>query len=183
MVIAVDCDDVLCNLQEVVVKIFNERYGTYYTLHDFTEYDIMNVLPTADAVKMRSIYGEPGLYDHIKPSPGAQEVLQKLINMGHTVYIVTDAIPETYSEKIEFIQRFFPYIDTAHIVSMKHKHLFKCDVMVEDNMTNLLAGQHYFRCVMNWPWNQSSKDWVYGIYRCYGWDDVLAAINEINELE
>lgn len=183
MVIAIDCDNVLCNLQEVVVNLFNERYRTHYTLNDFTEYDIMNVLPTAEAVKMKSIYGESGLYNLVKPLPGAQSALQKLVNMGHTVYVVTDAIPETYGEKVEFIRRYFPCISAENIVCMKHKHLLKCDVLVEDNLDNLLAGQHYYRCLINWPWNAWDRDWVYGIERCYGFDDVLAAIDKINDLE
>lgn len=183
MTICIDCDNVLCNLQEVVVNLFNERYRTHYTLNDFTEYDIMNILPTAEAVKMREIYGESGLYNVVKPLPGAQNAVQKLVNIGHQVYVVTDAIPSTYGEKVEFIQRYFPCISADHIVAMKHKHLLRCDVMVEDNLDNLLAGQHYHRCLVNWPWNDSKKDWIYGIERCYGWDDILAAINKINDLE
>lgn len=182
-VIAIDCDNVVCNLQEVVVNLFNERYGTDYTLNDFTEYDIMNVLPTAEAVKMKEIYAEPGLYDLVKPLPGAQAALQKLVNMGHKVYIVTDAVHETYGEKVEFIRRYFPCISMDNIVCMKHKYLFKCDVLVEDNLDNLLSGQHYWRIVMNLPWNDWDKDYIYGIERCYGWSDVLAAINKINDLE
>ena len=183
MIIAVDIDNVLCNLQEVIVNLFNERHGAHYTLNDLTEYYVMDALPIADATKMQEMYGEHGLYNLVRPLPGAQDALQKLINMGHQVYLVTDAIPSTYGEKVEFIQRYFPCIGVEHIVSMKHKHLFKCDVMVEDNLANLLAGQHYYRVLLNWPWNESKKDYIYGIERCYGWSDILAAIDKISDLE
>ena len=43
MVICVDVDDVCCNLQETVIDIFNNKFGSSYTLEDFTEFDIMNV--------------------------------------------------------------------------------------------------------------------------------------------
>lgn len=183
MVIMCDVDNVICNLQEVVVNLFNERYGSNYTLNNFTEYDVMNVLPTQDGIVMRDMYGEPGLYNKVKPIVGAQDGLQKLINAGHQVYLVTDAVPKTYGEKIEFIHRYFPFIDDAHIVCMKHKHMFKCDVMIEDNLTNLLAKSYYHRICFNYPWNESKKDWVYNIYRCYNWDDIVAAVNKINDLE
>ena len=183
MVILVDVDDTICNLQEVVVNSFNKRYGSRYALSDFTEYDIMNVLPTQDAIVMRDMYGESGLYDKVKPLPGARESLEKLINLGHQVYLVTAAIPQTYGEKVAFIKRFFPFIDESHIVCMKHKWMFKCDVMIEDNLQTLLAKPNYHRICFNMPWNQSDKDWVYGIHRCYNWNDVLAVINKINELE
>ena len=116
MVLCIDVDDVICNLQEVVVNLFNKRYGSNYTMEDFTEYDVMNVLPTQDAMVLKDMYGETGLYDKVKPMPGAQEALEKLINLGHQVYLVTAAIPKTYGEKVAFIKRFFPYIDESHIV-------------------------------------------------------------------
>lgn len=183
MIIAVDIDDTICNLQEVVVNLFNDRYGSKYTMEDFNEYDVMNVLPTQDAIVMRDMYGESGLYNKVKPLSGVQEVLQKLINMGHQVYLITNAIPSTYSEKIEFVKRYFPYIDDAHIVAMQHKHLFRCDIMIEDRLQTLLAKPYYHRILINRPWNQSNKDYVYDIHRCNNWNDVLAAVNKISELE
>jgi 5'(3')-deoxyribonucleotidase len=183
MVIAIDCDDTICNLQEVVVNLFNNRYGSNYSLEDFTEYDVMNILPTQDAIVMRDMYGESGIYDKVKPMPGAQEAIEKLINLGHQVYLVTAAVPKTYAEKVAFIQRFFPYIDDGHIVSMKHKWLFKCDLMIEDNLQTLLERPHYHRVLLDCPWNQSSKDWVYGVNRCKNWKEILEVVNQINEWE
>ena len=181
MILAVDVDNVLCNLQEVVADLFNERNGTNYTLNDFTSYDVMNVLPIVDAIQMQEMYGESGLYDLVRPIPGAQEALQKLINDGHQVYLVTDAVPKTYGEKVEFVKRYFPFIGTKQIVSMSHKWMFRCDVMIEDNLANLIAKPYYHRICLNYPWNQQTemKDWTYGITRCYNWDDVIEAVNKI----
>ena len=183
MVLCVDVDDVVCNLQEVVIDLFNKRYGANYKLEDFTEFDIMNILPTQDAIVMRDMYGETGLYDKVKPMPGSQKALEKLVNFGHQVYLVTAAIPKTYDEKVAFIKRFFPCIDESHIICMKHKWLLNCDVMIEDNLQTLLEKPHYLRILMNRPWNQSSKDWVYGINRCNNWSEILEVVNKINEQE
>ena len=183
MTIMVDIDDTICNMQQVAIDIFNSRYGTTYTLSDFNDYDVMSCMPIDHATKMMDIYGESGLYNSVKPFKHAQRSIQKLINDGHQVYFVTSAIPKTYGEKVEFIKRHFPYIDDAHIAAMKHKHLFRCDVMVEDCLQHLLAKPYYHRVLIDQPWNQSNKDYVYDIHRCYNWDDVLAAINKINEME
>lgn len=183
MIIAIDIDDTICNLQEVVIDIFNKRFGSHYKIDDFAEYDIMNILPTQDAIVMKDMYGESGLYDKVKPMLGAQEALEKLINLGHQVYLVTAAIPKTYGEKVAFIKRFFPYIDESHIICMKHKWLLKCDVMIEDNLQTLLAKPYYHRILLDKPWNQSNKDYVYGVHRCYNWDDIVTAVNKISELE
>ena len=181
MIIAIDIDDTLCNLQEVVIELFNNRYGSNYTIEDFTSYDIMNVLPTQDAIVMKDMYGEYGLYDKIKPIPGAKEALEKLINLGHQIYLVTAAIPKNYDEKVNFIHRFFPYIDDGHIVAMKHKWMFKADVMIEDNLQTLLAKPYYHRICFDRPWNRAVKDWTYDIHRCYNWNEIVEVVNKIND--
>jgi 5'(3')-deoxyribonucleotidase len=183
MVLCVDVDDVICNLQEVVVNLFNKRYGSHYSVEDFTEYDVMNILPTQDAMVLKDMYGETGLYDKVKPMPGAQEALEKLINLGHQVYLVTAAIPKTYGEKVAFIKRFFPYIDDGHIVAMRHKHMFKCDVMIEDNLNNLLAKPYYHRICFDRPWNREVNDWTYDIHRCKNWNEIVEVVNKINDGE
>lgn len=183
MVIACDVDDVICNLQEVVIELFNNKFGSNYALEDFTEYDIMNILPTKDAIAMKDMYGMSGLYSKVKPISGAQEALEKLINLGHQVYLVTAAIPETYGEKVAFIKRFFPYIDDGHIIAMKHKHMFRCDVMIDDNLQALLAKPYYYRICFDRPWNRSVNDWTYDIRRVNNWNEIVEVVNKINDLE
>ena len=183
MTIMVDIDDTICNMQQTAIDIFNKKYNTSYTINDFHDYDVMSCMSFDHANKMLEIYGQPGLYNAVRPLKGAQDGLQKLINDGHQIYLVTSAIPRTYGEKVEFVKRYFPFIDEAHVVAMKHKHLFRCDVMIEDCLQNLLAKPYYHRVCFNQPWNQSTKDYVYDINRCYNWNDVLAAVNKINELE
>ena len=183
MVIACDVDDVICNLQEVVIELFNNKFGSNYALEDFSEYDIMNILPTKDAIAMKDMYGMSGLYNKVKPISGAQEALEKLINLGHQVYLVTAAIPETYGEKVAFIKRFFPYIDDGHIVAMKHKHMFRCDVMIDDNLQALLAKPYYYRICFNRPWNRSVNDWTYDIRRVNNWNEIVEVVNKINDGE
>lgn len=183
MILCVDIDNTINNLQDAVIKLFNERYNSSYTIDDFTEYNVENVLSVTDAMVMQSMYGEDGLYNNVRPINGAQDALQKLINEGHTIYLVTDAIPSTYDEKIKWVKHFFPFIDAAHIVAMKHKHLFKCDIMIEDNMQNLLAGVHYHRVCVDYPWNRNVTDYVYGIHRCSSWKQIVGVVNKINNEE
>lgn len=183
MLIICDIDDTICNLQETVIKIFNKRYNTEYTLEDFHSFDIMDVLQVEEATKFKAIYGESGVYDLVKPFAGSQEGLRKLINDGHQVYLASNIVPETHSEKVAFIKRYFPFIDPSRIIAIKDKWLLRAEVMIEDNLDNLLAKPYYERVLMNRPWNQWSKDYVYGIYRCNNWSEIVAAVNKINEGE
>lgn len=180
MIIAIDMDNVLCNHQEVVVNLFNKRYNTNYTTKDFTDYDVAQILHKNDAILMKNMYLEDGIYSNVKPLPGAQNAIEKLINAGHQVYVVSDVIPKTYAEKVEWIRFYFPQIDESHIVAMKHKHLFRCDVMIEDNLQNLLAKPYYERICFDYAWNRNVSDYVYDIHRVSNWNEVMGVINKLN---
>lgn len=181
MVVMCDVDNVIAMLQERVLEIFNERYNKNYTLDDFTDYNIENDLPVQESRDFKKIYGESGLYNTVKPIAGAQNGLRKLVDSGHTVFLVTDAVPSTYGEKVDFIKHYFPFIDSGHIVAMKHKEYFKCDIMIEDNMQNLLAKPYYYRVCLDYPWNRNVHDDVYDIHRCYDWNEIVAAVEQIAE--
>lgn len=183
MIIAVDIDNTINNLQEAVIKLFNEQHGTNYTLTDFNDYDIENVLPVKEAVAMKEMYGDNDIYDYVKPLTGAKEGLQKLISDGDQVYLVTAAIPKNYYQKVEWIHHFFPFVDDAHIVSMKHKGLFNCDIMIEDNIKNLIASTLYHRICVDYPWNRNVHDYVYDIHRCANWNEIVKAVKKIKEKE
>ena len=181
MIFCIDCDNVLCNLQDVVINIFNAKYDKKYTLKTFDKYSIAECLPKEEAMNMLSIYKEAGIYDLVKPLNGAQNAIKKLIRAGHEVYVVTDSSQCIFEEKSNWIKYNFPEIDDAHIICMKHKWLLRCDVMIEDNLDNLINGHHYDRILIDYPWNKA-HDEAYGIYRVSNWNDVLDAVNKIKKV-
>ena len=181
MVICVDCDNILCNLQETIVNKFNERYGTNYTLEAFSKFNISECIPKENAINMVAMYSESGIYDTVTPLEHAQKSIQKLIRSGHEVYVVTDSDPSIFEEKSNWIKFHFPEIDDAHIVCMKHKWLFRCDVMIDDNIDNLLNGYHYDRITIDYPWNQA-RDEIYDIHRASNWNGVMDFVNKINKM-
>lgn len=181
LIIMVDVDCVLNNLQDAVIKVFNERYCTSYTINDFPYFNVSECLNKNDALNFDALYTEKGIYNHVNPLNGAQSAINKLKKQGYEIYFVTDSTPNMFEEKVAWLNFYFPMIDTTHIISMKHKWLFKCDVMVDDNLDNLLGGYHYERVCFDWPWNQTIKDEVYGIHRVKNWNDALNTINKINK--
>ena len=183
MLICIDIDDTIANLQEVVIEVFNKRYNTNYNLNDFHSFDVMNVLPVDEAIKFKAIYGEKGIYDLVRPFAGSSDGIRKLINDGHQIYLASNIIPETHSEKVAFVQRYFPFIEPSHIIAIKDKWLLRSDILIEDCLENLLAKPYYYRVLYNRPWNQNVNDWVYDIHRCNDWNEVVAAVNKICEKE
>ena len=183
MFICVDVDNVLNNLQEAVIDLFNERHETNYTVDDFTEYDVSKVLPMQEAAEMQHMYCETGIYNRVKPLDTAREGLKKLIDAGHQVLLVTASESRIFDEKVKWINHYFPFVKNENIVLMYPKHLLKCDVLIEDNLQTLLDGHYYDRFCFDWPWNRTTKDWVYDIIRVYNWDDIINEINKRSDID
>ena len=66
---------------------------------------------------------------------------------------------------------------------MTDKWMLRADVMIEDCYANLIAKPYYDRILLDYPWNQSTKDYVYGIYRVSDWSEILDVVNKLNEEE
>lgn len=183
MIIAVDVDCVLNNFMDVVLDVYNTKYGTSYTTNDITSYNLEDCFESEVADHMKDIFCIPGLLKKVKPLAGASNALQKLINAGHQVYIATDHNPNTYGEKVTWIKRFFPFIEASKVICIKDKWMLRADIMIEDNLQALLAKPYYHRILMDHPWNQSTKDYVYDIHRCKNWNEIINAVNKIEEEE
>lgn len=182
-IINCDVDGVLNNLMDVTVETYNERYGGNYTLKDCTHYYLENCFEPDVANKMKAIFKEPDIWNRVKPLHNSRDGLQRLIRSGHEIYLSTDNNPHTFGNKVDWILHYYPFIDKSKIICIKDKSLLRCDIMIEDCFEKLIAGQHYHRILMNQNWNQSNKDWLYGIYRCNNWDDIITAVNKICESE
>ena len=183
MIIACDVDGVLNNLMDVTLEIFNNKYGKSYTVDDLITYNLENCFEPEEANQMKAIFEDKSIWDKVKPISGAQDGLQKLIRDGHQVYLVTNNSPYTYGYKYDWIRHYFPFVAPNKIVCMSEKWVFRADLMIEDCFETLSAKPYYHRILMNQPWNQSSKDYVYGIYRCNNWQEIVAAVNKIDEQE
>ena len=179
MIIQCDVDGVLNNLMKVTLNVFNENHGHHYTLEDITTYNLSNCFEQNEANIMKKIFENPDIWNKVKPIPGSQDGLQKLIRDGHVVYLVTNNSPYTYGQKFDWIRTYFPFVDPSKIICMSDKWMLNCDIMIEDCYETLIAKPYYYRICYDQPWNQSNKDYVYDIHRCHNWDDVLAAVNKI----
>lgn len=183
MVICCDVDGVLNDLMQVTLGIYNERNHASIKLDDITCHGLENCFEPNIANGIKSIFNEPSLWGKVKPITGSQDALKRLINDGHQVYIITNNPPHTYSQKFDWIKHYYPFIDSSKIICMKDKWMFRCDIMIEDCIETLLEKPYYHRVLMNQPWNQSNKDYVYDIHRCHNFDDIIAAVNKINDGE
>lgn len=185
MLIVTDVDGVLNNLMEAALNEYNKKYNTSYSLKDITTYNLDDCFEPEMSRDLKEIFNTSEIWNKVKAVSGAHNALQKLINDGHQVYMATDNNPNTYGNKVAWIKRFFPFIDTSKIICIKDKWILKADIMIEDNLQTLLAKPYYHRILIDHPWNHQSeyKDYAYEIHRCKNWGEVANAINKIVEME
>lgn len=136
--IAIDMDDVLADA--------NGRFREYATEHfafDLSEHLQNPALSWEKAFpeyqhQIRSWIMSEGFFSGMKVIPDAQEVLA-LLHERYELFIVSAAMefPLSMREKLEWMNRHFPFIDWHYIVFCGHKYMIKADYLIDDHERNL----------------------------------------------
>lgn len=181
-VVTTDLDGCLNNLTEQVFNIYNSRYGTNYTIEDANRYYYDECFPLDVSEKMRALFKEKELWDSLSPIDGSQWGIKTLINNGYKVYVATATDYVNFAWKVDWMKKYFPFIDEKNIIRIHDKSLLKTDVLIEDcyeNLTSLCSITD--RVLLDYPWNQANKDkdYIYGINRAYNWEEIVRFVNKI----
>jgi 5'(3')-deoxyribonucleotidase len=179
MIIVCDIDSVLNDLIPKTLALYNSRTGKKIRLSNITTYKFYECLPQEVADGICELFKEKELWDSLEPAHDSQWGLKTLINNGHEVYLATATLPENLPWKVQWIKKYFPFIDTQNIICIQNKGLLKCHIMIDDCLDNLTSNICE-RIVINHPWNQNkTKEYVYDIHRAYSFKDVVNIIKKI----
>jgi 5'(3')-deoxyribonucleotidase len=183
MIIAVDIDNVLNDLAEKTINLYNEISGNNIQMSDITTYDFNECVPPEDADAIVELFKKQELWDSLMPLTDSQAGLKTLVNMGHEIYLATATHPENFMWKVEWIKKYYPFINTDNIIRIINKGLLKCDVMIDDCLDNLISNMCNRIC-LDYPWNrQADKEFAYDIVRVYNWKDIVNIINKLERKE
>lgn len=179
LTVLIDADDTIENLCEVWVSWLNEKYNTTVSPTDIKEWDMTKAFPTIPRSEVFKPLFDEAIWKRVTPLPGAVENIQKLIEDGHKVIIVTASHPDTISNKWHYVvEKYFPYITSHDIIVTSKKQLIKGDVLVDDAPHNLEDGD-YFKILFDAPHNQSYDAEAKDMTRVYNWDEIYFVINDI----
>ena len=176
MIICIDIDGVLNDLIPKVIQLYNSRTGKDIKISNITKYNLHDCLPKEDANEIIALFSNEELWNSLEPPSDAQWGVKTLVNSGHKVYLATATDPINYYWKIQWIEKYYPFIDSKHVICIHNKGLLKCDVLIDDCLDNL-ASNICERIVINHPWNQDKeKRYVYDIYEANDFKDVVNII-------
>lgn len=111
LTILFDADDTVENLSDCWIAMLNERYGTSVTPEDVHGWDISLAFPTLTKEQVFGVLYDDELWRRITPISGSVEVLQKLYDEGHQLYMVTASSYHTCKTKVERLLELFPFLD------------------------------------------------------------------------
>ena len=154
MTIGVDCDNVINNLSESVLKVYNEDSGDDLQIRDITCYEMERFVKPEYRSTFRKYFSDKRVWDNIEVLDGCISTLEKYHSLGHDIFIVTSTYPANVPMKAEWLQKVLPFLDVnKQFICIHRKQLLSgLDVLIDDCHANLDYGE-YRRILLDYPWN------------------------------
>lgn len=183
LIVLVDLDDVMENLLEVWTQELNDFYGLDVKPEDITEWDICKFYPGISTKAVFQPLNWACFWDKVRPKEGAIENIQRLINDGHEVYVVTNSNPMTIHIKLErMFKKYYSFIPVGNIIIATNKQMVKGDVLIDDAPHNLIGGE-YKKILFDMPHNAYVNCEAHGLVRAKDWNAVYNIVCNIAQEE
>jgi 5'(3')-deoxyribonucleotidase len=131
--IALDMDGVLADVMEQFFRYDEIDFGRRRTFDEAVGKPEADVFP-----KLREYVFTRNFFRSAPVMKGSKEVLPEIIKK-YDVFIVSAAteFPQSLSEKQEWLNEHFPFIQWQHIVFCGLKTIIDTDIMIDDHFKNL----------------------------------------------
>jgi len=167
MRIAVDMDDTCSLFVKEWVNRYNDLYDDNLDYLTITEWDIEKFV-LCSKEDMYNILGFKHFFRKVKPETRAREVIDKLRDKGHEVFIVTAYNPSVCIDKSWWLKEYMGFAQ-EDIIFCNKKHLINADLLLDDGAHNH-AKFEGLKIVYDRPHNQHMQEWEYD-YRVKNWTE------------
>jgi 5'(3')-deoxyribonucleotidase len=168
--IGLDFDCILATTTQTWIDLYNRLTGQNVELEDIKEWNISKaVLPEHSELIFDLLFNK-NLWRSIQPLPESQYYVS-LLCKEYDVYVITNSHWETWSAKMEWLIKQYPFIDTHKVWVGAEKQMFGVDLLIDDYENNLING-HYSKILLDYPWNRNINDKEFGILRAYNWKEI-----------
>src|SRR5574344_1551205 len=168
MKILIDVDNIIGNLCDAVLSVYNEDSGDNLCSNDITSYYNDN---------FKHYFLDKRVWKRMKYVDGCREYIAKLFNDGHDIYFCTKTEMKNAPKKESYLQRTFPYINIRKkLIVCSDKTMIRADVLIDDCLDNF-GGEDY-SIVLDYPWNRNTNNG--NIMRAYSWKEIYEILLKIN---
>lgn len=179
LTVLVDMDDTITDLLGAWIAMLNRRHGTNVMPGDVQQWDIAKSFPSLTKEQVFDPLLCDSLWHYVRPKEGAVETLERFIQEGHRVYIVTASTYETLRTKMDVVLfHYFPFLSWDNVIITSNKQMIKGDVLIDDGVHNLVGGE-YVGLLMDAPRNHGFDTEGNGMIRVNSWAEVYAEVCKI----
>ena len=181
MIILVDMDDTIEEMLVTWIEHVNRKYGRNTTYEDIKEWDVSKAYPGLTRKQVYDVILENDFWKDVKPMEGASEALQRFMERGHKILLVTATPYESLPGKMDhLIFRHFPYFSWEDVIVTRQKQMIRGDVLIDDGPHNLEGGD-YAKILLDAPYNRQYDAEANGMLRVYSWDEIERAIEQLEK--
>ncbi len=168
-IILIDIDDVVANLIDGWLAIYNNISGDHLTQEAILDWDISKYVKTGYESIIYSILENPRIYDTIKPVDGALSGTNRLIESGYRLVYVTSPIIKTAGTKFTWLFKNGFSITEKNYVEAQDKSLIFGDFMIDDGIHNIESTIAKNALLFTKPWNKNYQT----VNRVNNWQEIL----------
>jgi 5'(3')-deoxyribonucleotidase len=172
-IFVLDLDDVVNNLCNHWIALYNSKYSENLKIEDIKSWDIGKYTKIGN--EMYDLLGYPGLFKNLDIQPDCYDVL-KWANDFFDPQIVSASSYITYADKAEWVIEKLPFIPIDSFSSMHNKFLLSGAIMLDDKSDNL---KHFDgeKIIYTRPWNEN----YYYKKRADNWKQVKVMLQDYLE--
>ena len=183
LTIYLDLDEVICKLLNKLCRIYNYKYDKNLKPNDIKTYSLSQYI----GEKGIEILKQPGFFRMLEPIEGSIETIEKLVNNGNEVFIISSPMNE-YSvyEKYKWIQENLPFFDIKNLILIGNKgdllsRINGKNSILFDDCPAYLREFNGIRIVMDRAYNRELVVGVDCDYRVSNWDEFYGVVDWVNK--
>jgi len=174
-IIGIDLDEVIWGLTEAWLQRHNEITGDDVKVEDVKSWDITQYIKKGGRTELFYILEQKDFWQTVKPAAKSAEYLQRLMDDGYLIYIVTASSYRTVSPKLRHFFNLFPFIKQGQVIIAEEKQMIDLDLLVDDNPANLCGGR-FNRVLFDAHHNRWCDEEKINAVRIKNWDELYEYI-------
>ncbi len=175
LIILCDADDTIEELSFHWIEELNRKHHKTVKKEDIKTWDMLSAYPDLTEEEVFAPIHRKEFWDQITPIENSGYYLQKLLEDGHDLYIVTATNYKTSDAKVAKLLELFPFLKDKNIIVSHNKQLIQGDVLIDDGVHNLLNG-NYAKLLFHQPNNAAFDEKSYDITRVFSWEEIYETI-------
>lgn len=180
----VDMDNVLVNMVEKWINVYNQDEGTNHKFNELNNYDVGTLCKNNRL--LYDILDRDGFFFDLEPMPGAVENFQKLLNDGYDLVVVTQPprrADMAIHDKRRWMKKHFNDYDHSHMIFCHRKDMVRGDLLFDDKPDHLIHWKKInpdnMIATLDWRYNKDIPTHFRGSLE-NGWEEFYQFVKKVN---